>query len=265
MVQIDYFTLTAQIINFLVLVLLLRHFLYKRIIKAMDEREAIIASRLKESEQKKEEAVSEAESYRKKQQELQDKKEEMLAQVREEVEALRKDLIQKARGEVLESKAKWFEALQHEKESVLADLRRRTGEEVYTIARRALKDLADEELEQHIINTFIKRLRSLDEKEKNAISGLSRQQQEIVIRSTFEIPQKMRQSIQETLQGKTGGTGIRFMTSPDLVCGIELDAGGMRIKWSLGSYLDALEEDISRELEQRAAEGVKVENEKRTG
>jgi F-type H+-transporting ATPase subunit b len=36
---IDWFTLVAQIANFLILVALLKHFLYNRIIKAMDERE----------------------------------------------------------------------------------------------------------------------------------------------------------------------------------------------------------------------------------
>ncbi len=255
MVQIDYFTLAAQIVNFLVLVLLLRHFLYRRIIKAMDERESRIASRLKEASQKKEEALNEAESYRKKQQELLDNKERMLAEVREEVEALRKELIQKAREEVEESKAKWYEALLHEKDSVLADLRRHAAEEVYAIARRALRDLADEELEQYIINTFIKRLHNLDENEKKAISEFYRKPpQEIVIRSAFEIPQKMRQSIQETLQGQTGVNAmIRFLNSPDLICGVELDARGMRITWSLDGYLDALEEDLSRMLEHRAA------------
>jgi len=63
-VQIDYFTIFAQIINFLVLVLLLKHFLYGRIIKAMDEREKRIESQLQEAAKKKKEADEEADSYR---------------------------------------------------------------------------------------------------------------------------------------------------------------------------------------------------------
>ena len=38
--QIDWFTLLAQIVNFLLLVWLLKHFLYGRVVRAMDEREA---------------------------------------------------------------------------------------------------------------------------------------------------------------------------------------------------------------------------------
>ncbi len=260
MVQIDFITLSAQIINFLVLVLLLRHFLYKRIINVMNEREAGIASRLKEAEQKRKEAEQEAESYRKQKQELLDKREGMVAEIRKEVEAVRKDLTNKARDEVEESKARWYEAIERQKDSFLTDLRRRAGEEVYTVARRTLHDLANEELEQHIIDTFIKRLQNMEEDEKKALKELyQKPQQEFVIKSAFEIPEKMRRSIQEVLREQINGdVRLQFKTSPDLICGVELDAYGMRITWSLDSYLDSLEEDLSKMLERRAAEELEV-------
>ena len=63
---IDWFTVIAQIINFLVLVALLKRFLYGRIIKAMDQREEKIAFRLADAERKRNEAEQEAQAYRKK-------------------------------------------------------------------------------------------------------------------------------------------------------------------------------------------------------
>jgi F-type H+-transporting ATPase subunit b len=262
-VQIDFITLSAQIINFLVLVLLLRHFLYKRIINVIDERETGIASRLKEALQKRKEAEQEAESYRKKKQELLDIRDEMVAEIREEVEAVRKDLTNKARDEIEESKARWLAAIERQKDTFLTDLRRRAGEEIYTIVRRVLHDLANEELEWHIINTFIKRLQNMEKDEKKAIKEFyQKPQQELVIKSTFEIPEKMHQSIQEALQEQLNSDiRLQFKTSPDLICGIELDAQGMRIGWSLDSYLDSLEEDVSKALERRAAEELKVKEE----
>ena len=64
--QIDYFTTLAQMVNFLILVLLLKHFLYAPVLKLMDERERVITSRLEEVEEKKRAAEEEAEAYRKK-------------------------------------------------------------------------------------------------------------------------------------------------------------------------------------------------------
>lgn len=255
MVQIDFFTLGAQIINFLVLVLLLRHFLYGRIINAMDDREKRIASRLEEALQKKKEAEKEAESYRKMKQELSDRREEMLAHVREETQILRKELSEKARREVEENKAKWYETVERQKDEFLKDLRRRAGEQIFDVARRALRDLANDELERHIISTFIKRLQHMEEGEKEAVKEFYKKtHQEIVITSAFEIHEDMRQHIKEAVQNLTGGdVKLQFKIAPDLISGIELSAQDLRIKWSLESYLDALETELSKRLERRAA------------
>ena len=263
MVQVDFITLSAQIINFLILVLLLRHFLYKRVINIMDERETGISLRLKEAEQKRKEAEQEAESYRIKKQELLDKRERMVAQIREEVEAMRKDLTDKARDEVEESKARWLEAIELQKDSFLTDMRHRASDEICTIARRALHDLANEELERHIINTFIKRLQGMEEDEIKVIKEFHQQpQQVLIIKSAFIIPEEMRRTIQEVLQELINGDiKLEFKISPELICGVELDAQDMRITWNLDSYLDSLEEDLSGALEPESIKELAVKGE----
>ncbi len=50
---IDWFTVAAQVINFLILVWLLKRFLYKPILAAIDEREKGIAAQLASAEAKK--------------------------------------------------------------------------------------------------------------------------------------------------------------------------------------------------------------------
>ena len=62
--MIDWFTVSAQIINFLILVFLLKRFLYGPVIRAMDKREEAIAGRLKDAGQKQEEAQKEIDRYR---------------------------------------------------------------------------------------------------------------------------------------------------------------------------------------------------------
>lgn len=256
MVQIDLFTLIAQIINFIVLILLLRVFLYKRIIKAMDEREKRIASRLEEVEMKKRDAEKEAESYREKERELLEKREEMLAQARKDVEAKKEELASKARSEVEESRAAWYKEVERQKNAFLAELRRRAGERIYAAARRVLQDLANDDLERQIINTFIKRLQDMEKDEKEAIKALGKKPQErVVIKSAFEIPEIMRKMVEEAVRDQVGGdVDMHFETSSRLICGIELHAQDRRISWSLNGYLEDLEEDLSRAIEQRAVE-----------
>jgi F-type H+-transporting ATPase subunit b len=250
---IDYFTTFSQIINFMVLVFLLRHFLYRPVIKAMDEREQKIASRLKEADQKKAEAEQAAESYRKTEQEMLNRRTEMMARVEAEVLAVRSDLMKKAREEVEASRASWFQAMNRQKDDLLADMSRRAGDDVYSIARRALKDLANEDLETHIIDMFLGRLQDLSDAERDALREFSRDQEgKVLVRSAFDLPGPVRQKIAEAMKGLTGrDVSMQFEVDKKLISGIELSANNIRIAWSIAGYLDDLRSDLSLAMEEK--------------
>ena len=67
---IDWFTVGAQVLNFLILVWLLKHFLYKPILNAIDAREKRIASELADADAKKTEAQKERDDFRKQEQSI---------------------------------------------------------------------------------------------------------------------------------------------------------------------------------------------------
>jgi F-type H+-transporting ATPase subunit b len=245
-VQIDYFTTIAQIINFLILIYLLRRFMYKPIIKLMDEREQKIISQFKEAEQKKKDAEKEAESHLKLMQELSEKRMVMNAKAAEEAQILQNDLMEKVRNNVETSRINWNKAFLRQKESLLADLSRHAGYEIYAIVRRTLQDLADEDLENQIINTFIKRLRDMDAFEKEKFSEFYKTSiQQITVRSTFEIPEVIRRKIREIVDDQIGvGVKMQYEIAPELICGVEMIAHDMRIAWSIASFLNTLETDV---------------------
>ena len=258
---IDWFTIIAQIVNFLILVALLKHFLYGRVIKAMDERERKIASRLEDAEKKQEEAENEANSYREKNQELEERRKEFLSQAREEAGKERKELIEKAREEIDQLQSRWREAIRQEKDSFLRELRQQVNEQVCHIARRAMKDLANADLEGQIINTFIERLKNLGEKEqKTIIDSMGKGDHAVTIISAFEIASNDRQKITKALRNTIEeGVEVEYQTSPDMILGIELKIHGRKLAWSLDDYLESLEASIGRVLEEEAREASERE------
>ncbi|MFP4563574.1 MAG: F0F1 ATP synthase subunit B, partial [Spirochaetia bacterium] len=64
MQQFDLFTFVATIVNFLILVALLRIFLYKRVVKAVEDRRAKIENRWNEAETAREDAERSRQEYR---------------------------------------------------------------------------------------------------------------------------------------------------------------------------------------------------------
>jgi F-type H+-transporting ATPase subunit b len=253
-VEIDWFTFFIQIINFLILVVLLRMFLYKPVIRAMEEREAKIAARLKEAEDRQKEAEQEVEDTRQARAELEATRDEYLAKAKEEVEARRKEMLEAVRREADELQTRWQETLEREKTAFLQQLRRRAGEQVFTVARRALADLADADLEQHIIQNFLKRLETLGDSEREALSeALPGSNGRVQALSAFEIPGDMQKKIRKAIHDQIDGKAeVEFEVSSDLIGGIELKLHGHEVKWSVMSYLETLEEQLLALVEEEA-------------
>src|SRR5476649_545945 len=60
---IDWFTVGAQLLNFVVLVALMKHFLYKPVLDAIDAREKRIAAELADADAKKAEAQKDRDDF----------------------------------------------------------------------------------------------------------------------------------------------------------------------------------------------------------
>ena len=252
--QIDWFTLAAEIVNFLLLIVLLRLLLYKRIVRAMNEREQRIASDLNDAEEKRKEAEREAESYREKRRELETRQKSLISEAEENAEERRKELMSRAREEVEESRDQWFASMRRERDSFLSELRRRAGRKVIGIARRVLSDLADSELEDRIVRIFIRRLRDLDEEEKRQL-GEMKPEDGWTVAGSWSVSEDLRDELEEAVREVVGDSPrITFETKEELVAGLELRSGGRRLAWSVDSYLNALEEELADMVDQRAAD-----------
>ena len=86
---IDWFTVVAQVINFLILVWLLQRFLYKPIVNAMQTREERIASQLRDAEKQKAEAEVESAKFRIAHDQLEQRKQELLREAEADAETLK--------------------------------------------------------------------------------------------------------------------------------------------------------------------------------
>lgn len=252
--HIDWFVFLAQICNFLLLMYLLKRFLYGRIIKAMDEREAKIAARFAEADELKTKAREEALQYEKRNQALAEKKEQMLNEATMAAEAKRKELMEKVRVEIETVKARWQDMLSREQDAFFFDFRQRAADQLYATARKALSDLADAGLEERIIDEFLRRISALDEEKslqiRKAISGGGNL---VTIQSAFEIAAGKKAQIEETLKKQISSRfSIRYLREPDIVSGIEMRVNGHKVAWSFNEYLETLIQNLTATLQKEA-------------
>ncbi|MDA3832723.1 MAG: hypothetical protein PF495_04945 [Spirochaetales bacterium] len=248
---IDWFTVITQIINFLVLVYLLKRFLYGPIIKAMDKRQEKVDLNLAEASKKQEEAEQEAELFLKKNREFDGRHEDMLSQIKKEAEARKAELIKEARSQVDADMAGWYVAIQKEKENFLQDIRRHAVKQTCAIARRAIKDLSNADLENRITSIFIERLRNIDADDREALARIVQHPADrIRVNSAFEIPEESAKKIVRLIQNlTTDSVVVRFEILPELICGIELKLHGRKISWNIADYLEPFEESMRAIIE----------------
>jgi F-type H+-transporting ATPase subunit b len=240
---IDWFTVGAQAINFLILVWLLKRFLYKPILDAIDAREKGIAAERADADAKKAEAQKERDEFQQKNQDFDRQRAALVKTATDEANTEGQRLLDDAKKETEALRAKRREALRNEQRNLSQAILRWTQTEVFAIARKSLADLATASLEERICEVFVKRLRGLTGAPKEQLSrALKTSSHPVPIRSAFELPPEQQKAIQQALNETfSADLHIQFETVPELVCGIELSANGQKVAWSIGEYLGTLE------------------------
>lgn len=249
---IDWFTIVAQVFNFLLLVWLMKRFLYKPILQAIDAREQRIARALADADEKKDEAQKESEAFKSKNEKFDRQRGALLSQATEEAHAERQRLLDEARQAAEALRAKQQEAMEREQQILHDEITRRTREEVFAIARKTLTDLAGTSLEERISEVFRRRLAELDGEAKEGLAQILKTSSDpLLVRSAFTLPSEQKAAIQQALNETfSAERDVRFETAPDLISGIELTANGRKVAWSIADYLTSLEKSIGELLQE---------------
>ena len=250
---IDWFTVGAQALNFLILVWLLKHFLYKPILHAIDAREKRIATELADADAKKAEAIKERDEFQHKNEEFDRQRAVLLSQATDEAKAERQRLLDEARQAADALSAKRQDTLRNDAHNLNQAISRRTQQEVFAIARKALTDLASTSLEERLGEVFTRRLREMDGKAKAGLAvALKTAAHPALVRSAFDLPAEQRTVIQQALNETfSSEIHVRFETAPDLISGIELTTNGQKVAWSIADYLTFLEKGVDELLKGR--------------
>jgi F-type H+-transporting ATPase subunit b len=251
---IDWFTVIAQVLNFLVLVWLLKRFLYKPILDGIDAREKRIALALENAKAIKTEALRERDDFKQKNNQFDQQRLALQAKATEEAQAEGKRLRSLARQAANEYTVKRQEALQREQQSLNDEITHRMQKEVFAIARKTLTDLASVNLEERMSEVFILRLRELgDEKRKRLASAITTSSSPVIVRSAFlldsEQQRKLQQALKETISPDINAC---FEIVPELMSGIELTADGHKIAWSISEYLESLDKSMTELMREQA-------------
>ena len=258
---IDWFTVGAQVLNFLILVWLLKHFLYKPILNAIDAREKRIAAELADADAKKTEAQKERDDFQNKNKVFDEQRSALLGKAADDAKVERERLLDEARKAAESLRATQATMLRNDQKRLGSEITRLAKDEVFGIARKTLADLATVSLEERVGEVFTRRLREMDGKSKGLLgAALKSSSEPAVVRSAFDLGTEQKAAIQNALNETfSAEIRIRFETSPDLISGIELTTNGQKVAWSIADYLASLGKGVDELLRKNDEAAAKAE------
>ncbi|HPD20587.1 MAG: hypothetical protein ACOX3E_02315 [Desulfomonilia bacterium] len=244
---IDWFTVIAQIINFLILVALLRFFLFGRIRSAMRERKAQIESSLEDARKKQEQAARELESCRVEILAWEEQRDELMKEASREAADKRRQLLQQVKEEAGKERERILRSLKEKKHELARDLRLMSLEDAARISRRVLSELSTAEVEQGIVNVFISRIRDLPRDRKDKLTQAVREgKNTITIRSSFVLGRALQEKISIVVKEEfTVASPVEYRHEPALVLGIEMKVDDYTVSWSAADFLTDVEERVA--------------------
>ena len=250
--QIDWFTFAAQIVNFLILLLLLKRFLYGPILKAISDREAEIASRFDDARQQMTAAESARTEFESRMAQLTHAKEQLLTEAANEVAEWKEHRLSETRAEVEESRVEWYLVLDRERAQLRSDLTARYREHSLRLAKGILSCLADADGQQAIVDAFVRHVRTGRVEAKTTPPHPEAGADELTtILSAFALSDVQKTAVREAVEvlGRTP-KAVEFRVDPTLISGIELRASDHEISWNARESLDFLADEFSRELDE---------------
>ncbi|MCD6224346.1 MAG: hypothetical protein J7K32_02280, partial [Deltaproteobacteria bacterium] len=240
---IDWFTVLAQIVNFLILIFLLKRFLYGPITRAMEERKKKIATAIEQADSAEKKARQHSEELAMEKQNYLETKEQKLAEVRKEIREKQDKSLKEARLEVENLRQTWMDQLTEDKAAFLHKLKSEITSQVMRIGEKVLRDLANEKLERQIITVFLKKVSKDDFFQSQTISG------KLLIQSGFKLDNEQSDFIRKQLSEYfLGAQTIQFQVIEKIGIGIRIKAGDRKVEWNLANYLGGLEKEIFSNL-----------------
>jgi len=237
--QLDWSTFVLEILNFLILLWILKRFLYEPVLKAITRRKAAIEQTLADANKQKTEAQALEQQYHTRleawEQEKAKLREQMLGEVRAERERrlaeLQKTLAnEREKNRVLEERR--LRDVEHKlREEVTADAVR--------FLARLMQRLATPALETRLVDVAIEDLKGLPEEQRKQINDAAPEDgTPAKVSTAFPLSAEQRKEIEEALR-KTVGRIIKadYVRDEKLLAGLKIQMGPWTLQASLQDEL----------------------------
>ncbi|MDO4161920.1 MAG: F0F1 ATP synthase subunit delta [Pseudomonadota bacterium] len=256
--SIDFFTFFAQMFNLLLLLYLLRRFLYLPVLKAVEERQKFIERELKKAASSHKQALQLEEECRQKMAEIEVQKQEILSRTRSEAQELAEKLTKEAQHQFVVAQKQWKQRLQNEQQTFERAVQALLTEHFKSFAVSALKQMAGVSLNDLMLAKLQEKIKNLPQRKKQEFAAAYQLKKHIEIVSAPKLQPQQRRQVTAFLQEQFElpvETKFKFVTDEKLVCGVAIQAEDQLIEWNFAAFLTEFRKHVDNDVQQLVNKG----------
>lgn len=241
--QVDWWTLALQTVNFLVLVWLLYRFLYKPVQRIVEERKRETELALAEAEAARLKAIDEAAGYQAKTVALAEEREKLIRDARAQIELDRQEILAEARRQAEALANSERDALLTERSEALKDLQNGAATLAVTLAKKLLQDTPQESAHDEFIRRIDERLSAMTDWEQSSLLDVHSRRGTVEIITASSLTKAQQEKWKQMLAERLGTEcEVRFSCDEELIRGVRVRFSRATIEASWASMLRQTEE-----------------------
>lgn len=243
--ELDATTFILELINFAVLMWLLKHFFYKPVTNAIEKRRKSIEATLNNAQQRQRDAEAMKHEYSARLDSLEEeyqKREQTLAAALAEKRATRLADIEK---DIAAEKKRLQTLFAHQQNEIGRAQEKQAAALSARFVSQLMTAFSGPELEALIIRRLTDELRHLDgDKKQHIIDSTHQGNNTITVLTAYPLKSELIASLQQALSDLTGDSAMSFdyKTSPAVIAGVEMLVNAYRVEASLRGELTFFKE-----------------------
>jgi F-type H+-transporting ATPase subunit b len=240
-------TFLFQVVNFLVLVVILRWLLYNPLREAIDRRRGANAKSQADAEAAHREAEALHATLDQQLADLERRRETVIREARERAETERQSLLADAEAAVLRRRDEVEQQLARERDEALRSLRGELVHSAVELAGRLLRESSDTTLQRQLAGRLVKELDGIPENERQQLRSEWEDGEPAVVESAAELNGEVQRNLNASIASLAGRPlSVSVQVRPDLLAGVRLRIGGHVWDASMAGRLEELEAASAR-------------------
>jgi len=235
-------TFLFQVVNFLVLVAILRWLLYSPLREAIDRRREANAKAQADAEAARREAATLQQKLSAQLAELDRQRADVLLRAREQVDAETTAARAAAEGEIQRRRQEVAQQLDREREEALRSLRAELVHSAVELAERLLSEASDSTLQRQLACRLVEELRRIPDDERGRLRGEWDEGEAAVVETAAELNGELLHDLGGAIESLAGRPlSVSVQVRQELVGGVRLRIGGHVWDASMAGRLEELE------------------------